>query len=135
MSTSTTDVPTALAPLGAVVLDCPDPLALAEFYSALLGQPVADGSDGNWAALGGPSPQLAFQRVEQYRAPQWPDGSPQQFHLDLEVTSYQPAHDQVIAMGATALDPVTPPQEGDRTFRVYADPAGHPFCLCMCNTT
>lgn len=134
MSTTTSDASPAIAPLGTVVLDCPDPLALAAFYSAVLGQPVADGSDGEWAWLDGPSPQLAFQRAEPYEPPDWPGGAPQQAHLDLDVTSYQPAHDQVVALGATALDPVTPPQEGDRSFRVYADPAGHPFCLCMCNS-
>jgi catechol 2,3-dioxygenase-like lactoylglutathione lyase family enzyme len=67
---------------------------------------------------------LTFQRVADYRAPQWPDAEhPQQFHLDVEVPDLDRADEQVVAHGATLrhADP--------RGWRVYADPAGHPFCL------
>lgn len=41
------------------------------------------------------------------------------------------AHERAVELGATPLLPTTAP-EPDKTsgFRVYADPAGHPFCLC-----
>jgi len=116
-----------------VVLDCPDPLALAEFYAGLLGQEIDDDGDDSWQSLRGDGSgiTLAFQRATNYVAPQWPDGPPQQLHLDLTVDDFVVAHRRALALGATALSPSTEP-EPDKTsgFRVYADPAGHPFCLC-----
>jgi catechol 2,3-dioxygenase-like lactoylglutathione lyase family enzyme len=116
-----------------VVLDCPDPHVLAEFYAGLLGQEIADDGDDSWQSLRGDGSgvSLAFQRATNYSAPKWPDGPPQQLHLDLTVDDFVTAHVRALALGATALDPTSPP-EPDKTsgFRVYADPAGHPFCLC-----
>ena len=121
--------------LDTVVLDCPDPHVLADFYAALIGTPVsAEDSSDDWVGLvpsaGGVA--LAFQRAKGYTPPDWPDGPPQQLHLDVTVTELLVAHRQVVQLGARPLDPVTDPQPGDeRRFRVYADPAGHPFCLCL----
>ncbi|MFE6162329.1 VOC family protein [Streptomyces sp. NPDC056486] len=120
-----------LAKLGAVVLDCPDPLALATFYAAVLGgTPKAD--DEGWVDLeGSGGTPLQFQAVPGYVAPQWPDQAhPQQFHLDLEVprAELDAAEKEVLALGATVLEA----DDRTRSFRVYADPAGHPFCLCAC---
>lgn len=118
--------------LGAVVLDCADPWELARFYGALLDRSVTADSEDAWVDLDG-TPTLSFQRVSDHEPPQWPDGVPQQFHLDLTVDDFASTHRRVTALGARPLDPVDPPAAGDtRTFRVYADPAGHPFCLCMC---
>ncbi|WP_199485987.1 VOC family protein [Micromonospora haikouensis] len=116
--------------LRSTVVDCPDPRALAAFYAELLGLPVAEGdSDGDeWVVLGGPvgqHPRLAFQRAPDLRPPTWPDPErPQQLHLDITVTDVEAAERAVLALGARRLD-----GEGEG-FRVYADPAGHPFCLC-----
>src|SRR5512147_2104962 len=120
-----------IADLQCVVLDCPDPIQLAEFYQSLLGgavnQPDRQWALGDdWATLHLPSGVvLCFQRVADYRAPQWPDPAhPQQFHLDFGVTDLDRPQDQVLAQGATLLDGTD-----GRGWRVYADPAGHPFCL------
>jgi catechol 2,3-dioxygenase-like lactoylglutathione lyase family enzyme len=104
-----------------VVLDCRDPAALAGFYSRLLGQPVTYQSD-DWVvvAANDTSSGLAFQRSPDHRAPSWPDsGVPQQLHLDIMVEDVAVAGPLVLALGASKLD-------GED---VYADPAGHPFCL------
>jgi len=104
-----------------VVLDCRDPAALAAFYAALLGQPVTYQSD-DWVvvAANDRSSGLAFQRAPGQRPPTWPDPAvPQQFHLDVMVEDVAAAGPRVLALGATKLA-----GEG-----VYADPAGHPFCL------
>ena len=116
--------------LQCVVLDCPDALELARFYQVLLGGAVNQ-PDRRWAVGDDFSTLhtesglvLAFQRVQDFRAPKWPDSShPQQFHLDLDVSHLGEAHAQVLQFGATLLhiDP--------RGWRVYADPAGQPFCL------
>ena len=103
-----------------VVLDCPDPRRLASFYSALLDQPITyDGGDWVVVAPDEASSGLAFQLAPDHRPPTWPDSRvPQQFHLDVMVEDVAAATPRVLAMGATKL-------QGD----VFADPAGHPFCL------
>ncbi|MFI7414885.1 VOC family protein [Streptomyces sp. NPDC049627] len=118
----------AIAELGVVVLDCPDPRALAGFYARVLGGSVE--GDGDWVDLKVPGGQaLAFQAAPGFVPPKWPapDHS-QQFHLDLTVEDLDAAEAEVLALGAKPLDN----EDRSRTFRVYADPAGHPFCLCAC---
>ncbi|MEW2620586.1 VOC family protein [Streptomyces sp. NPDC048106] len=119
----------ALAKLGVVVLDCPDPGALAGFYAEVLGGTVEGDGKGDWVDLTVPGGQaMAFQRAEGHTAPQWPraDSNGQQFHLDLTVADLDAAQEGVLKLGARLLDAGEP----SRTWRVYADPAGHPFCLC-----
>lgn len=118
----------ALAKLGVVVLDCPDPRALAAFYAEVLGGTVA--GDDEWIDLAVPGGQsLAFQAAPGFVPPTWPapDDS-QQFHLDLTVEDLDTAEKGVLDLGAKPLDAT----DRSRTWRVYADPAGHPFCLCAC---
>lgn len=107
-----------------VMYDVPDAHAAVLFWSRVLGDPVTYDQDG-MAMLGGARP-LLFQQVENYVAPQWPDpAKPQQGHLDLEVEDIEKAEAAALAAGAVKLP------GGGQTFRVYADPAGHPFCLCF----
>ncbi|WP_436535606.1 VOC family protein [Actinoplanes sp. HUAS TT8] len=109
-----------------VVIDCPDPRALADFYMRLLGMRVERDSD-DWVVIRDDADhrRLAFQRVPHLRAPRWPDPEyPQQFHLDVMVDDIDRAETEALAIGATRL-----PHEGP-DYRVYADPTGHPFCLC-----
>jgi hypothetical protein len=113
-----------------LVIDCPDPGALATFYSELLGVEVYS-SDDDWAEIAaqvGERPLMAFQRVEAYRAPEWPGQAvPQQMHIDVRIEDFDVAEEQVLALGATKAGSDT------ETFRVYLDPAGHPFCLITPN--
>jgi hypothetical protein len=116
--------------LQCVVLDCPDVSALASFYQAVLGG-VVNQPDARWStgadfatlhAAGGTV--LAFQRVSNFLAPDWPDPKrPQQLHLDIDVPEPGEAHERVVGLGARLL------RDEPRGWRVYADPAGHPFCL------
>jgi catechol 2,3-dioxygenase-like lactoylglutathione lyase family enzyme len=109
--------------LKSVVLDCPDPKALAEFYSEVLGLPITN-VDSDWAGIGDEHTRLSFQEAPDHQPPQWPDPNyPQQFHLDIEVDDVDEAEPKVLALGATVLS------RDSKTFRVFADPAGHPFCL------
>jgi len=108
-----------------VVLDCPDPRALAEFYAGLLGQDIADDGDDSWQSLSGDGSgvSLAFQRAGNYVPPQWPDGPPQQVHLDLTVDDFVTAHRGAVALGATPLSPTTAPEPGETSgFRAAASP-------------
>lgn len=121
-----------IAELQCVVLDCPEPERLAAFYGELLGGTVNQPDrrwtvNADWATLHTPSGLvLAFQRVADYLPPQWPDPDrPQQFHLDFGAPDLDRAQEEVLALGATVLDGGSE----ERSWRVYADPAGHPFCL------
>jgi len=116
-----------------VALDCPDPLALARFYADLLGGTVhVDEEDDGWVEVHGhEGTPLAFQRAVDYRPPRWPDPEhPQQVHLDFDVTDLETDEKRVLGLGATVLER-TDQLRDDANWRVYADPAGHPFCLCL----
>lgn len=121
--------------LRCLVLDCPDARELAEFYRQLIGGEV-QGSDPRWAVgegsavLRGDAGQtLAFQSVADHRPPVW--GAPeQQFHLDVRVDDLEAAHVAVLAIGAAPLGGGgVDAGGGEPTWRVYADPAYHPFRL------
>jgi catechol 2,3-dioxygenase-like lactoylglutathione lyase family enzyme len=108
-----------------LVIDCQDPSALASFYEELLGmQRVQDGQD--WVVIGDAPdrPGVAFQMAADHRPPTWPDPAAlQQMHFDVRVDDLDQAEERVLALGARPL------ADDGGTFRVYADPAGHPFCL------
>jgi catechol 2,3-dioxygenase-like lactoylglutathione lyase family enzyme len=114
------------AHLRGVTLDCDDPEALAAFYQELTEMTVGFSADEFVALTGGPGPDLGFQRVGDYRRPQWPSQEgPQQLHLDFGVDDLDIAQDLVLSLGAVKPDH----QPGGERWRVFLDPAGHPFCL------
>ncbi|MFD3516616.1 VOC family protein [Streptomyces sp. NPDC058657] len=117
-----------IAKYALVALDCPDPAALAEFYAGVLGGELKQ-YDADWWDLYAPGGhRISFQRSPGLHPPEWPNAerNSQQLHLDFDVPDLDAAEEQVIALGATPLDT----DDKQRSFRVYADPAGHPFCLC-----
>ncbi|HTR69958.1 MAG TPA: VOC family protein [Mycobacteriales bacterium] len=121
-----------------VVLDCPNPRSLAEFYRELLGYAYRPGHeeddpDGDdWLVLVAPDGRrLAFQQDEDLIPSTWPEGQvPQQLHLDLTVADkveLDRQHERALALGARLIN-----DESDdevEQLRAYADPAGHPFCI------
>lgn len=127
-----------------VVFDCTDARRLAEFYRQLLGfqyrpgdePPPAGRSDphgADWLVLVDLSGavRVAFQQVDSLPEVTWPDGPvPQQLHLDLTVPSVaelDAQHERATALGARLLHDGS--ADPDEPIRVYADPAGHPFCV------
>jgi hypothetical protein len=107
-----------------VALDCPDIGALAAFYADITGGKVTYlGND--WATVNGPGGRIDFQTAPGHTPPAWPDpASPMQMHLDFDIDDLDAAEARVLAAGATKYGF----QPNDHC-RVYADPAGHPFCL------
>jgi predicted enzyme related to lactoylglutathione lyase len=114
-----------VARLTAVVLDCPDPHKLAEFYGEITGWRV-EYDEPEWVTLNtGTGLRICFQESPDHVPPVWPDPTgPQQAHLDFAVEDLDEAEERVLALGA-----VKPDFQPGETWRVYADPAGHPFCL------
>jgi catechol 2,3-dioxygenase-like lactoylglutathione lyase family enzyme len=121
-----------------VALDCADARELADFYAAITGWDVAvptwaeadadaDVAAGRWLELSGAGgATLAFQQIPDYVAPTWPGGEhPAQLHIDFDVVDLPAAERAVLDLGATKAEVQPQPD----AFRVYLDPAGHPFCL------
>ena len=114
------------AELRGVTLDCADPQTLAGFYGTLTGMQELFSSDEFVALTGSSGCDLGFQRVDGYRAPEWPGQEvPQQFHLDFQVDDLDAMEAQALGLGASRPDH----QPGNGRWRVLLDPAGHPFCL------
>ncbi len=113
-----------------VAFDASDLEAESAFWAGVLGGEVD--RDGDWHMVTvGDEPRVGVQLAPDHVAPDWPDGAPQQqIHLDLWVEDFAAAHDEVMQLGARVLKPAQGATAGD-DFQVYADPAGHPFCLCF----
>jgi catechol 2,3-dioxygenase-like lactoylglutathione lyase family enzyme len=124
------------------VLDTTSPRDLAEFYRELLGlqyrpgdEPPVDGApdDADWLVLVDTdgTRKLAFQEVERLERTTWPGHDvPMQLHLDLTVPDLVELHrqrDRALALGAEILLDRT--DEVDEPLYVFADLAGHPFCI------
>jgi catechol 2,3-dioxygenase-like lactoylglutathione lyase family enzyme len=126
------------------VLDCADPRATAEFYRQMFGlqyrpgdelppagQPDENGQD--WLVLLRPdgARSLAFGKADDLAETTWPEpGVPQQMHLDTSVESVEELerqHQRALALGARLRFDRT--DDPDEPLRVYADPAGHLFCI------
>ena len=111
-----------------IVFDAADLPAESAFWAGMLGgrvvaeddwHSVVD-ADGRWV--------IGVQLAPDHVPPHWPDGNPQQVHIDLHVDDFASAHATATALGARLLqaaDDLTAAQGN----QVYADPAGHPFCL------
>ncbi|MGW9430436.1 VOC family protein [Streptomyces decoyicus] len=113
--------------LTAITLDCPDPRALAAFYREATEYALAPGSNGDFAGLVGEDGLvIGFQRVDGHQSPRWPDqAAPQQFHLDFAADDLDEAEALLLKLGAVKPEH----QPGGDRWRVFTDPAGHPFCL------
>ncbi len=110
-----------------VVLDAVDLQVESAFWACLLDGHVFEDelfhsvidATGEW--------RIGVQLAPNHVPPDWPDGTPQQVHIDLHVEDPEQAHEQAMKLGARVL------QAGDvgsdEGHQVYADPAGHPFCI------
>lgn len=119
------DMSTDSIKLSGVTLDCPNARHLANFYAEITDGTVSFAND-SWAILDGPGGRLEFQTVPDYQAPRWPEATaPIQMHLDFYVEDRAATEVRVVAAGATkyAFQP------NNDHCSVFADPAGHAFCL------
>ena len=111
-----------------IVFDAADLSTESAFWAGMLGgRVVAEDdwhsvidADGQW--------RIGVQLAPDHTPPDWPHGAPQQMHLDLHVDDPARAHDEVLALGARLLQPADDLTAAEG-HQVYADPAGHPFCI------
>ncbi|MBA3232426.1 MAG: VOC family protein [Propionibacteriales bacterium] len=110
-----------------VVFDAADLHTESAFWAGMLGGHVFDDEtfhcvideSGEW--------RIGVQLAPNHVPPDWPDGAPQQVHVDLHVEDPKQAHEQAITLGARVLQ--AGDVDSDEGHQVYADPAGHPFCI------
>jgi glyoxalase superfamily protein len=130
--------------LRSIVLDTTDARGLAVFYRQLLGYEYRPGDEPpppgepddagrDWLVLVDTAgkARIAFQQVDELAPSTWPDQRvPQQLHLDLSVPTVEELvaeHERALSLSARLLyDRFADPEE---PLYVYADPAGHPFCI------
>jgi hypothetical protein len=111
-----------------IVFDAADLHAESAFWAGILGGRVFEDdrwhsvtdADGEW--------RIGVQLAPDHVPPEWPHGTPQQVHLDLHVNDPRTAHEEAMALGARVLQPAID-LAADEGHQVYADPAGHPFCI------
>jgi hypothetical protein len=111
-----------------VVLDAADLHAESAFWAGMLDGHVFE--DERWHSVVDSSGQwrIGVQLAPDHVPPEWPHGVPQQVHLDLHVEDFADSHARAMSLGARLLQEF-PDLEAEEGFQVYADPAGHPFCL------
>ncbi|PPF44396.1 glyoxalase [Pseudoclavibacter sp. AY1F1] len=112
-----------------VVLDAADIEAESAFWASLLEGTVE--KDDDWHSIYADGEwRLGIQLAPDHVPPRWPDGQPQQqMHLDLYIDDLDEGHRRVLELGGRLLKASDRP-DSPEDFVVYADPAGHPFCLC-----
>ena len=112
-----------------IVFDAPDLAAESGFWAALLDGTVHAEDDWHSVVVDGEW-RLGFQLAPNHVPPDWPDGTPQQqIHVDVWLDDFKAAHEKATSLGARLLKPADDPEAAE-IFQVYADPAGHPFCIC-----
>ena len=112
-----------------IVFDAADIEAESAFWAGVFGGEVERPADDWHSIIVDGKYVMAVQLAPDHVQPDWPDGTPQQIHLDLHIDSLASSHDKVMGLGAKLLEPAED-AAAEEGFQVYADPAGHPFCLC-----
>lgn len=111
-----------------VVFDARDMGAESAFWAGMFGGRVLPEDDWHNVVDGDDRWVVGVQHAPDHVPPDWPNGTPQQVHLDLHVDDIAAAHAKAIALGARLLQPADD-LAAPEGYQVYADPAGHPFCL------
>ena len=112
-----------------VVLDAADVTIESAFWARILdGHVIGDDPSFHCVIDAARQWKVGVQHAPDHIPPEWPDGAPQQVHLDLHVEDPTAAHEQAMALGARLLL-AAPDLDSDEGHQVYADPAGHPFCI------
>ena len=112
-----------------IVLDAADLESESHFWAKVLNARVL--RDDDWHSIVDDTYEwrMGIQLNPNHVRPEWPTGNQQQqIHIDLHVEDPHGSHNELMAAGATVLEESTS-LDSDNGHRVYADPAGHPFCM------
>ncbi len=111
-----------------VVFDASDLPAESAFWAGMLGGRVL--AEADWHTVFDSEDRwvVGVQLAPNHVPPDWPHGNPQQIHLDLHASDFPAAHERAMALGARLLQAAAD-LTAEEGFQVYADPAGHPFCI------
>ena len=110
-----------------VVFDAADLHAESAFWAGMVDGHVVEDEAFHTVIDAGGDWRIGVQLAPQHTPPDWPNGAPQQVHLDLHVDDPVTAHDQAMRLGARVLQ--ADDLGSEHGHQVYADPAGHPFCI------
>ncbi len=108
-----------------LVLDCAEPVRLAEFWSAAIGY-VTIGGAGNYVLLvdeSGQQPKLLLQRVNETKS------GKNRMHFDIETPTVDEEVARLEGLGAKRMQADAIEEHGNR-WVVMADPEGNEFCIC-----
>lgn len=112
-----------------VVFDAADLDAESSFWAGVLGGRVVAEDDWHSVVDADGVWTMGIQLAPNHVRPVWPDGpQQQQVHLDLHVDDPVSAHEEVTALGARLLQ-AAEDFDAEEGYQIYADPAGHPFCI------
>lgn len=111
-----------------IVFDAADLRAESSFWAGVFNGHVFEEDDWHSVVDAAGAWRVGVQLAPDHVPPDWPHGTPQQVHLDLHVDDPRAAHEEVLALGARLLLSA-PDLEAEEGHQVYADPAGHPFCI------
>ena len=112
-----------------IVFDAADLDTESAFWAGIFGGNVV--KDDDWHSVLDESGEwrIGVQLAPNHAPPEWPDGTQQQqVHLDLHVDDPRGAHDTAMSLGARLLQSAAD-LDANEGHQVYADPAGHPFCI------
>ena len=115
--------------LTSLIVDAADLESESSFWHRLLGGSITRTATHHFLQIDD-FPVIVIQHAPKHVPPQWPDGASQQMHFDLATDDPGTADKRVLDAGGRRLRPTddvaASAQQGSR---VYASPAGHPFCL------
>lgn len=111
-----------------VVFDAANLHTESAFWAGILGGHVFEDEEFHCVIDAAGKWRIGVQLAPNHVPPDWPDGAAQQAHFDLHVEDPKQAHDQAMALGARLLL-AAPDLDSTEGHQVYADPAGHPFCI------
>jgi predicted enzyme related to lactoylglutathione lyase len=112
-----------IGPVWELVIDCREPLPLAQFYASLIGGEAVD-RDPDWALVEPADDtglRIGFQRVPESKQVK------NRVHLDVLAPDLEAGTAAAVAIGARRQGEVV--REEDGAFQILLDPEGNEFCL------
>ncbi|WP_459129645.1 VOC family protein [Guggenheimella bovis] len=115
--------------LDGITIDCPEEQVeeMLHSYEKLTGYMAEPIEEGVMPGVFGPHLSINIQGVKDYQGPTWPTQERgQMLHMDFFVRDLDSTVEYAKSIGAREAE-----HQYGETWRVFLDPAGHPFCLTL----